>query len=34
VQLEAWTAFARAGARMIISYAARRAARLLADAPV
>jgi porphobilinogen synthase len=33
VQVETWTAFARAGARIIISYAARRAARLLADAP-
>jgi porphobilinogen synthase len=30
VQLEAWTALARAGARIIISYAARRATRLLA----
>jgi porphobilinogen synthase len=31
VQLETWTALARAGARIIISYAARRAARLLAE---
>ncbi|MCL4791729.1 MAG: hypothetical protein KJ040_06710, partial [Gammaproteobacteria bacterium] len=29
-QLESWTAFARAGASMIISYAARRARRYLA----
>jgi porphobilinogen synthase len=34
VQLETWTAFARAGARIIISYAARRAAALLAGAAV
>jgi porphobilinogen synthase len=33
VQRETWTAFARAGARIIISYAARRASRLLAAAP-
>jgi porphobilinogen synthase len=31
VQRETWTALARAGARIIISYAARRAPRLLAD---